>query len=313
MASPLAPAPAPSIAATIGLLSACRRGHKLCRGIQQTRRFPPVPLAFPAQANPVRCPVSTAVASQPARRDGGSRPPGPKSPPGTVRGQRQCGNAASAAPIGPKVGADKGTTSASSSHFGDLANGVHLLGSSWNNKLYHPKKQNHKRGSACSPAHKSPLSGGPPRPPISRRKLNLTKINSAPSPALSRSLSSKPRSDAAQPDTAAGKLHLPAPRTPGASPTALAVRLCRATQCRRAADLSFSGASSSQQKCTTRSWTVPGGLWARWRPPTAAQGGPPAHPAFWKPHRLLPPGQQQTRRGKGQPQLRQGLCGSGEE
>lgn len=85
------------------------------------------------------------------------------------------------------MGTDKGTASTSSSSFWDLANGVHLLGSSWNNKLYHPKKQNHKRGSACSPAHKSPLSGGPRCPPISQRKLNLTKINSTPSPALSRS------------------------------------------------------------------------------------------------------------------------------
>lgn len=91
------------------------------------------------------------------------------------------------APSGPKVDADKGTASSSSSCSGDSANGVHLLGSSWNNKLYHPKKQNHKRGSACSSAHKSPLSGGPLRPPISQRKLNLTKINSTPSPVLSRS------------------------------------------------------------------------------------------------------------------------------
>lgn len=102
---------------------------RVCRGIQQTRCFLPVPLAFPAQANPVRCPVSTAVAPQPARRDGGSRPAGPPSPLGTVQGQRRCGNTAPVAPIGPKVGADKGTASTSSSRFGDSANGVHLLGS----------------------------------------------------------------------------------------------------------------------------------------------------------------------------------------
>lgn len=161
-------------------------GTRVRWGIQQTHCFLPVPLAFPAQANPIRCPISTATAPQPARTDSGSRPPSaPPSPPGTIQGQRCCGNAAPAAPTGPKVGADKGAASASSSRFRDSANGVHLLGSSWNNKFYHPKKRNHKRGSACSPAHKSPLSGGPPRPPISRRKLNLTKINSAPSPVLS--------------------------------------------------------------------------------------------------------------------------------
>lgn len=116
-------------------------------------------------------------------QQGGIAAPAPSISPKHHPGAKQCHG-----PSGPKVDADKGIASASSSSScsGDSANGVHLLGSSWNNKLYHPKKQNHKRGSACSSAHKSPLSGGPLRPPISQRKLNLTKINSTPSPVLSR-------------------------------------------------------------------------------------------------------------------------------
>lgn len=121
-------------------------------------------------------------------QQGRTAAPGPPIYPRHHPGAKQCHGPSTLS--GPKVDADKGTASASSSSScsGDSANGVHLLGSSWNNKLYHPKKQNHKRGSACSSAHKSPLSGGPLRPSISQRKLNLTKINSTPSPVLSRSM-----------------------------------------------------------------------------------------------------------------------------
>lgn len=97
--------------------------------------------------------------------------PSPQSPPGHCVGKMCRHAAASTAPIQPKVGKDKGDASASSSRFEVSANGVHLPDSSWNNKLYHPNEQNHKRGSACSSAHKSPLSGGSLRPPISWRKL----------------------------------------------------------------------------------------------------------------------------------------------
>lgn len=186
-------------------------------GIQQTRRFLPVPRAFPAQANPVGCPVGTAPAPQPPRRDGSPRPP---SPPGSVRGQRRCGNAAPAAPARPKVGADKGAASASSSRSGDLANGVHLLGSSWNNKLYHPKKQNHKRGSACSPGSQKPLVWRPPAPPNLPEK---TQFNQNKQCAQPRALTLSPAHGGAaraRPHAADGKLDRPPRRTPGAPPPA---------------------------------------------------------------------------------------------
>lgn len=78
----------------------------------------------------------------------------------------------------PEVSADEAQCS------GDWANGVHLPGNSWNNKLYHPKQQNHKRGSACSPPHQSPSSGAP-RPPVSNwRKLSVTKRSSTASTEL---------------------------------------------------------------------------------------------------------------------------------
>lgn len=159
-------------------------GTRLRWGIPQTRLFPLVPLTFPAQANPLRCSVSTATVPQPARRDGSSWP---RSPLGTIQGQRRCGDVVPASPFRAKVGADKSTRSASSRRSRDLANGVHLLGSSWNNKLYHPKKQNHKRGSACSPAHKSPLSGGSPN------LQEKTPFNQRKEPLRSHALPSEPR------------------------------------------------------------------------------------------------------------------------